>query len=500
MDQQEKLKNKTITGMLWSFFSTIGTQLIQLLVQVVLARLLMPEDFGIIGMVTVIIALSQTFVESGFTKGLIREKESTQEDYSTVFFFNLGMSTVLYIILFFTADFISTFFREPQLVSIIRVLSLVLIINAFGLVQNTMLIKCINFKVQAKISIFSIISSGSIAIIFALQGFGVWSLVIQKLVNQFLLALLFSITNHWSPSLVFSTSSFKRLFGFGWKLLVARMLTTLYQNIYYLIIGRVFSVTDLGYYTNARKLKDAAVNSITTSVQKVSYPVLSNIQDDNERLKRGYKLIIKNSAYVTFPFMLGLSSIAPVLLRVLLGENWVPAIPYFQVLCIGGMLYPLNAINLNILQVKGRSDLYLLVSILKKVKGIILIAIALYLELGMIGLMWFSVAGSFISVIINTYYTKKLLSYSIVEQVKDVSGFFVMSFLMATVVVSINSFPAINNILILALQIITGLILYIGMSLIFKVPEYGIIYGAMHNIFKKVFSGGLEANRSMVKN
>jgi O-antigen/teichoic acid export membrane protein len=489
MNEKNTLKSKTVSAMILTFSNAIGTQFIQLIYQIVLARLLVPEDFGIIGMVTVFIALSQVFIDSGFSSGLIREKNSTQEDYSTIFFFNLIVAIVLYFALFVSAGIISEFFREPQLIRIIRVLSLVLIINSFGLIQRTMLTKSINFKAQTAADIIAAVLSGATAIIFALLGYGVWSLVIGKLTLQFSQALILSISNRWVPSLVFSFSSFKRLFSFSWKLLLANILSRLYENIYYLVIGKVFSTRELGFFTKAKEFKDVAESSITSSIQKVSYPVLSNIQDDAERLRRGYKKMIESSAYIAFPVMLGLASIAPQMLRILLGDQWVPAIPYFQILCLGGMLYPLQAINLNILQVKGRSDLFLFISILKKFTGLSLIAVVIYFNLGMMGLMRLMVVNSCISFILNSFYSKKLVSYSTFEQIKDIFIYFIMSILMSASILFLSSFVNVNILLLNFLQIAFGVAFYVLLSIILKLKVFYEIKDILISLFLKPLIG-----------
>jgi len=485
MQEQSSLKKKTISGLFWSSSDLIANQGIRFIIQIALARLLLPEDFGIIGMITVFIAISQSIINSGFSNALIREKDSTQEDYSTVFYFNLSMAVLLYIILFFSAPGISGFFKEPQLVSIIRVLLFVLILNSFGLIQRTILIKKIDFKTQTKISVISSIVSGVIAILFAYLGFRVWSLVIQILLMQFIQSLLLSLSNRWIPSLAFSINSFKRLFGFGWKLLVSGLINTLYQNIYYVIIGRFFSATALGYYTNAQKLRDVASQSITTSVQKVSYPVLSSIQDDNHRLKVGYKKIIKNSVFITFPIMIGLVVIANPLINFLFGINWVASTPYFQVLCFAGMLFPLHAINLNILQVKGRSDLFLGLEIIKKVVGITLIGIVLFLKLGIIGLLWAAVLNSYIAYFINSYFSAELLSYSTKEQIKDIMPIFIVSILMGTLVYFSGTMLLANNLVKLVAQIFIGVVTYIGISRIAKIEELKTVYDLSVQFLKK---------------
>lgn len=485
----ETLKNKTTVGIIWSFSDSVVTYFIRFIIQIILARLLTPADYGIIGIVTVFIAVFEVIVDSGFSRGLIRDNNADQNDFSTVFYFNLIVSVLLYFILFISSDLISNFFEVPQLSIIIRVLSLVIIINSFGLIQKTILTKKLNFKAQTTISIVSSISSGIIAIIFAYMGYGVWSLVIRIITMQLFQALLFSISNRWTPSLVFSISSFKKLFNFGWKLLLSSILTKIYENIYSLIIGRTFSTVDLGFYTKANHLKDTFANSITNSIQKVSYPVLSSIQDDRERLIKGYKMIMKNSSFYTFPVMLGLAVVAPKLLPILLGNNWLESIPYFQILCFEGMIYPLNAINLNILHVKGRSELYLFANTLRKIIGIILIYIVLFSNLGMLGLIWVSVINAYISCIINSLYSKKLLSYSFLEQIKDVRVYFFLSFFMAFITHLIGKLINGSNIVILITQITIGTIIYIGISYILKLPELqyliNVIQQVLNNTFKK---------------
>lgn len=484
MQEQNLLKKKTILGLFWSFSDLLANQGIRFIIQIILARLLLPKDFGIIGMITVFIAVSQSIIDSGFSSALIREKNSSQEDYSTVFYFNLLMAVVLYIVLFFSANIISIFFKEPKLVSILRVLALVLIINSFGLIQRTILIKNIDFKTQTKISVISSIVSGIIAILLAYLGFGVWSLVIQTLIMQFIQSLLLSLSNRWFPSLVFSMDSFKRLFGFGWKLLVSGLINTLYNNLYYLIIGKAFSAVDLGYYTNAQKLRDTASQSISTSVQKVGYPVLSKIKEDEDRLKEGYKKIIRTSVFITFPLMIGLAAVANPLIRLIFGQKWINSIRYFQVLCFSGMLYPLHAINLDILQVKGRSDLFLGLEIIKKIIGLLSIVIVLFFKLGIMGLIWALVFTSFISYFLNSYYSAELLNYSTMQQIKDVTPAFIASGVMGIIVYCIGSILPSGNLMKILTQIIVGLVVYICICKIYRIKELNFVYEILNSIFK----------------
>ena len=479
------LKTKTISGLMWSFSDLIANQGIRAIMQIVLARLLLPEDFGIIGMITIFIVLSQAIVDSGFKNALIRENNSTQEDYSTVFYFNLLMAMLLYLVLFVSAPVISNFFREPQLILMVRVLSLVVLINSFGIIQSTLLIKKINFKTQTKINVISSLIAGLIAIICAYLGFGVWSLVIQNLLMQLIQSLLLCLLNKWIPSLVFSINSFKRLFGFGWKLLASGLINTLYQNLYYLIIGRAFSVVDLGYYTNSRRFSDVAAHSVTTAVQKVSFPVLSSIKENENQLKSGYEKIIKNAVYITFPMMTGLAAVANPLFHLLLGSKWEQSIIYFQILCITGMLYPLHAINLNILHVKGRSDIFLGLEVGKKVLSIMLIAAVLYFKLGVLGLLWVGALNSVLAYLLNSYFSAELLNYSTFDQIKDITPSFASAILMGIIVYFTGLFMPFGNLPTLIIQVLSGVLTFIVLSKVFKIRELDTLYRLFANLVNR---------------
>lgn len=486
MKDTNTLKTKTISGLFWTFSDLIMNQGVQFVIQVILARLLLPEDFGLIGMITVVISVSNSIIDSGFANALIREKDVTQKDYSTVFYFNLITSFVLYIILFFSAPFISNFFGEEKLVEILRILSLTLIVNSFGLVQRTMLTKKIDFKTQTKISVTASILSGIVGVIVAFIGFGVWSLVIRTLLMSLIQSILLYVYNKWIPSLEFDINSFKKFFKFGWKLLVSGLINTLYNNLYYLIIGKGFSALELGYYTNASKLKDTATQSITSAIQKVSYPVLSNINSDDAKLKSSYKKILKNAAFIIFPVIIGLASVANPLIRSLFGVKWINSIIYFEILCFEGMLYPIHAINLNVLQVKGRSDLFLKLEIIKKAISLIIIGIVLIFRLGIIYLLWGAVLNSYIAYFINTYYTKDLINYPIKEQLKDIVPSFIISVIMGLIVYWIGMTLPMNNIIILIIQFITGIIIYILLNKIIKNEELINIEILLKKILKDI--------------
>lgn len=486
MQQDKSMRKKTSAGLLWSFFDLLANYGIQFIIQVMLARVLMPKDFGIIGMTAIFIAISNSFINSGFSQALIREKDVSREDYSTVFYFNVVIAIVSYFILYGSAGFISDYFKEPQLISITRILSLVLIINSVGLIHKTILIKNMDFKIQTKINIISSIVAGSVAIVAAYIGYGVWSLVVNTLVMQCIQSAMLCVCSRWRPVLVFKVRSFKKFFDFGSKLLISGLIENIYKNIYFVIIGRFFSASELGYYTNAAKLQDVASQIISSSIQRVSYPVLSSMQEDKESLKIEFRRIIRTAIFLNFPLMLGLASVATPLIYLIYGEKWMLSIPYFQLLCFAGMLFPLHAINLNILQVKGRSDLFLRLEIAKKFILSILIMIVLFFKLGIIGLIAALVLFSYISYFVNSYYSKVLISYSITEQLADIIPIFMISVFMAVVVyLSSSILPDDNQCIKLIFQCIIGCFVYVVTCKVAKRQELNTVYELVSPIFKK---------------
>ncbi|WP_277585653.1 lipopolysaccharide biosynthesis protein [Psychrobacillus antarcticus] len=488
------LTNKTTRAIVWSFTELMANYGIQFIIQIVLARLLVPEHFGVFGMILVFIAISNSIVDSGFTQALIRDQQTTQEDYSTVFFFNLGISMILYGILFISSKGISIFFEEPQLIEIIRVLSIVIIINAFAIIQRVMLMKKIDFRTITKISVISSVISGTITIIVAVLGFGVWSLVVNMISLQLIQTLLLIIYNRWMPSFIFNYQSFKRFFSFGSKLLLSGLIDTFYNNLYFLIIGKFFSITQLGYYTNAVKVRDLASQSLASTVQRVTYPVLSSIQDDEKRLELGFKKIIKLSAFINFPLLIGLAAIGNPIFLILFGEKWIPSVIYFQLLCFAGMLYPLHAINLNILQVKGRSDLFLRLEIIKKGLLTILIVLSFLFKLGIIGLICAAVISSYLSLLINMYYSAREISYSTKEQLKDLLPIFGISIVMGTIVFMVGKIIILGSIPTLISQISIGIVAYIGLSKIFKIRELHLLIELLRSFLSGQKSRKSEGN------
>ncbi|WP_276858144.1 lipopolysaccharide biosynthesis protein [Bacteroides fluxus] len=452
----DSLRHKTIHGVGWSFVDNISSSGITFLVGLVLARLLTPAEYGVMAMIAIFIAISNSIIDSGFSNALIRKTHVERVDYNTVFYFNLTVSILIYIFLYLAAPIISVFFKEPILVEVTRVMGWILIINALAIIPRTQFVRDVNFKTQTKVSLISSVSSGFIGIGMALGGLGVWSLVGQQLSRQLLNTLFLWLYSKWHPVWEFSMKSFKELFGFGSKLLLSGLLDTIYKNIYYIVIGRFYTSAQLGQYTRAEQFNTIFSSNLTSVVQRVSYPVLSSIQEEPERLREAYRKIIKITMMVTFACMLGLAAVSKSLIVILIGDKWLPAVYFLQIICFSGMLYPLHAINLNMIQVRGRSDLILKLEVIKKIIAIVPIIIGVFC--GIEYMLWGSVLTSFIAYFLNSRYSASLIFYPTKEQIKDILPTFITSFVVAFVM-WVLSFWDISVYILLPLQITTGILL-----------------------------------------
>lgn len=467
--EEESLKNKTIKGASWSFIDSIAGQGITFLVGLVLARLLTPEEYGLIGIITIFLAVFNSIVDSGFSNALIRKNDANDIDYNTVFISNLVVSLILFGVLLLCAPVISRFFNQPQLIPLLRVMGSIVIINAFAIIQRTIFVKNVDFKTQTKVSLISSITSGAVGIGMAVSGCGVWSLVGQQISRQFLNSAFLWIYSQWYPKLQFSFQSFKELFSFGWKLLVSGLIDTVWREIYQVVIGKCYSPATLGQYTRAHQFGSICSSNLTTVVQRVSFPVLSSVQDDKERLKNGYKRIIKVTMLLTFTLMLGLAAVAKPMVIVLIGEQWLPCVPFLQIICLQMMLYPLHSLNLNMLQVQGRSDLFLRLEIIKKFIAIGPLLLGIFVNI--YWMLWGSVVTGFIAYYLNAFYSGPFLNYSIKEQVKDILPSFCVAVAMALPVFAM-SFTSMNPFVLLPLQIVVGAGITIVICEATKLPEY----------------------------
>jgi O-antigen/teichoic acid export membrane protein len=412
------LRKQATSGMVWTFTQQFGTQIISFIVSLVLARLLLPKEFGLIGMIAVFVSVGRALVDSGLTQSLVRSKDLDQEDFSTVFYFNLAASILIYIIIYFSAHLVANFYDQSLLTPILRLYCITFIITAFSAVQLARLTQKMDFKTQTLVAIPSIIVGGIVGVSMAYMGYGVWSLVWNQIVTAVISSVQLWIYSKWSPSLVFNVDKFKDHFNFGYKLTLSALLNKIFNNIYPIVIGKYFSAAQVGFYTRADTMKQLPVQNISGALNKVTYPLFASIQDDDARLRRVYKQLMQMVVFVIAPTLVFLAILAEPTFRFLFTEKWLPAVPYFQILCVSGILYPIHAYNLNILKVKGRSDLFLKLAVIKK--SITVVGIIIGIQFGIYGLLYAQVILSFFSFFINAYYTNRFINYSAWQQIKDI--------------------------------------------------------------------------------
>ncbi|HLS37352.1 MAG TPA: lipopolysaccharide biosynthesis protein [Sphingobacterium bovisgrunnientis] len=412
------LINQTKLAVFWSICQQFSVKIIGLVINIFLARILSPAEFGLIAMLSVFISIGNSLMDSGLTSSLIRSRYSGQKDYSTVFIFNLIGGFSAYGILYISAPIIADFFRQPLLISIIKVYGLTFIINGFFSIQNTLIVKEMQFKKQALIQIPAVIVAGCVGILLAINGSGVWSLVYMYLATPLVSTALHWYYSSWRPRLIFSKRSFKKHFHFGYKMTLSGLIDTLYQNIYTIIIGRFYAVTQLGYYSRASTLSQFPIGIISSAINKVAYPMFSSISHDDKKLKTAYQKLMQQVLFWNAPSLIFLAIIAEPLISLLLTDKWLQAVPYFQILCIAGILFPLHTYNLNILKVKGHSGQYLKLEIIKKV--LMVLGIICVIPFGIMGLLYFHLFFTVFAYYINSFYSGKLINYPILEQLKDV--------------------------------------------------------------------------------
>ena len=428
---EQSLKDKTVKGVIWSSVERFSVQGVSFIVTLVIARILDPKDYGLVGMLAIFMAVAQTLIDSGFTQALIRKQDRTETDNSTVFYFNIIISTFLYLLLFAIAPWVADFYEEPQLTDLMRVLCLVVIINSFAVVQRAIYTASLNFKTQAQAAFIAALVSGIVGVVLAYQGYGVWTLVWQQLLNAGINTVLLWIYSRWYPKWMYSWKSFRELFAFGSKLLASGMLDTIYTNMYGLLIGKVFSAASLGFYAQADRFTKLPSSNITGIIQKVTYPVLCTLQDDDKKLREDYRKLLRLSAFIIFPLMCLLAGIAYPLVELLIGEKWRFAATLIIPLCFTMMWYPIHAINLNLLQVKGRSDLFLKLEIIKKIIGLVVLVCSI--PFGLLVMCYTGIVTSIICLIVNTYYTGKLIQVGFIMQMRDLFGTLLMSISMFAV-------------------------------------------------------------------
>jgi len=466
----DSLKSKTIHALAWSFIESIGARAVQFVIGIMLARLLLPEQFGLIGMLAIFMAVAQVFLSSGFGAALIQKKDATWMDICSVFYFNILVGLAAAGLLCLTAPWIAAFYNQPILTPLTRALSLTIVINSFGLIQNTVLVKQINFKTLTKANLLASVMSGVIGITMAVYGFGVWSLAVQQISSSAFGTALLWVFNTWRPALVFSLKSLRAMFGFGSRLLASGLLDQIFSNIYLLVIGKLFSAADLGFFARANSLQELPSQTLAYMVGRVTFPVFSDMQNDPSRLKRGMKKALTTLALVNFPMMIGLAVIAYPLVVLLLTAKWVESVPYLQLLCVVGLLFPVHLINLNVLAALGRSDLFLRLEIIKK--GLILVNIAVTWRWGISAMICGMIVVSMFSYYLNSYYTGVLIDYPIWEQAGDMLSYLIIAILMGVAVYATGlvAFPNLWSKLLV--QIAIGPLIYFSLCRLFRLTAF----------------------------
>ena len=464
----ESLKHKTVKGLGWSALDNAARYGMQFFIGIVLARLLSPDDYGLLGLVSIFTMVCTALVNGGFTTALIRKKDATEEDYNTAFICNLSMSLLLYTVIFLCAPWIAAFFEREELTALVRASSLGLIIGALGMVQQRRLTKRIDFKTQTKITIAATALSGIVGIGMAFAGFGVWALVAQQLMSQVVTTLLLYIYNRWVPRLCFCKESFHDLFGFGWKMMLSALLDAVWKELYQAVVGKFYNPATLGQYTRARHYAHLFSQNLTNVVQRVTYPVLSNIQDDKVRMTSAYRRIIRMSMFFTATLLFALAAVSEPLIYCMIGPKWHEASTYLPLICLNSTLYPLNAINLNMLQVQGRSDLFLGLEIIKKIIALAPLFIGAFV--GIMPMLWANLVVGIVAYFFNSYYSGRLLGYSSWMQLRDIAPSLAVATVTALSVYFLKFLP-LNYWVVLPLQIVLGILVFFGLCKIIRMEE-----------------------------
>jgi teichuronic acid exporter len=476
------LKNKALSGLFWVTIQQFSSQIVGFLVSIILTRLLLPEEFGLIAMLSIVIGVGGALVQGGMNSSIIRTIDPDDDDYSTVFYFNLVSSIIIYVITFFLAKPISDFYDIPLLESITKCYAIVFIINAFSSIQFTRLQKEMMFKQEMKIKLPSLILSGIVGIILAYNGFGVWSLVYSALLQSFFLAIQVWLISSWRPKICFNSKKFNYHFHYGYKLTLSSLLDIVFSNSFTIIIGKFFSPAQVGFYNRAETLKQLPVNNISNILNKITFPLFAEVKEDDARLKDIYRRIMQMVLFFVAPILLIMAALGEPLFRFLFTEKWVPAVPYFQILCWAGILYPIHAYNLNILKVKGRSDLFLKLEIIKKIMVVVIITMSI--PYGIYGLLYGGIITSVLAFFINTYYSGKFINYTSWHQIIDVLPTLILATITGATVHLVDKYLSqqlISDLIRLVIGTAIGTLIFLLLSKLFKLNAMNELI----NIIKK---------------
>lgn len=481
-DSFNNTKSKALAGLMWSFMEKFGAQCVTLIVSIVLARLLDPDVFGMISIVTVFMAILNVFVDSGLGNALIQKKDADNIDFSSVFFFNMFMCAVLYLLLFLAAPFIASFFDLPELAPVIRVMGITLIFSGINNVQKAYVSRQLKFKRFFFATLSGTICAAVVGILMAVKGFGVWALVGQSVVTSVINTIILWFTVKWRPVLAFSFDRFKGLFTFGWKLLASSLIDTIYNNLRQLIIGKMYSAKSLAFYNRGYTIPNAFVCSVNSAIDSVLLPVMSSAQDSPETVKAMTRRSIRMSTYVMWPLMLGIAACATPLVSVLLTDKWLPCVPFVIIFCICYAFQPLETANLNAIKAMGRSDIFLKLNVLKKTIGFIVLAATMWF--GPLVMALSNLLFAIINLTINIYPNRKLLNYSYRQQLADIAPSVLLSVVMFGLVYSVG-FIGLENWITLLIQVPLGIAIYIGGSKLFKFESFDYILNTAKELIKR---------------
>ena len=478
----ENTKQNVMSNLIWRFAERCGAQLVGFIVSIVLARILMPEEYGTVALITVFTTLFQVFVDSGLGNALIQKKDADDIDFSTVFYTNIVFCIVLYIIIFFISPLIAYFYNRPELIALTRVLGITILISGIKNVQQAYVSKNLMFKKFFFATLTGTVGAAIIGIAMALNGFGVWAIVVQQIFNLMLDTIILWVTVKWRPKRAFSFERLKGLFSFGWKLLVSAIIDTVYNNIRQLLIGKMYSSEDLAFYNRGKQFPTFIVNNVNNSIDSVLLPAMSKEQEDKERVRTMTRKSIKTSVFIMAPLMMGLAFCANNVVKIILTNKWLPCVPYLVIFCITNMFFPIHTPNLNAIKASGRSDLFLKLEILKKVVGVILLLFTI--RINVMAMAYSLLVSSIISQAINSWPNKKLLNYSYLQQINDIIPSILLAVFMGCVVYTIN-FLGLGLITTLFFQISLGAVIYILGAKIMKIDTYEYIKEMVISVVKK---------------
>lgn len=482
MQEANTIKSKVFSNFIWRFAERCGAQAVNFIVSVVLARLLLPSDYGTIALLSVFITILNVFVDSGFGNALIQKKDTDDLDFSSVFYFNMVICLVLYGIAFVCSPLIAGFYHMPELTSVMRVLSFTIVISGLKNVQQAYVSRTMQFKRFFFSTLAGTIGAAVLGITMAYCGFGVWALVAQQVFNVFVDTCVLWFTVKWRPKRQFSIARLKELFSFGWKLLLSALLDTVYNNLRQLIIGKKYSADDLAYFNQGQKFPHLFVSNINTSIDSVLFPTMSAVQEDRTYVKSMTRNAITISSYIMWPLMIGLAVVAEPLVKLVLTEKWLPCVPYLRIFCITYAFWPIHTANLNAIKAVGRSDLFLKLEVIKKIVGMVILLATICF--GPLVMAYSMLAVNVISQIINSWPNKKLLEYRYSEQLKDIFPSIILSIIMGGFVYIVQ-FTDFSLVLTLVLQIFTGVLVYIGLSWLFKLESFYYAYKMIKEVFNR---------------